>query len=105
MGAKSRSSVFYSRVKGELEDALAKLPLDALVIARPSFLTGDRKLLGQPPRTGEKLATHVGAALSPLIPPNYRPIKAADVAAALLRRVPVAYGREVLLSGEMQDSR
>lgn len=105
MGASANSSVFYSRVKGELENALAALALDALVIARPSILAGDRASLGQPERVGERVATRLGAWLRPLIPANYRPIKAADVAAALLRRVPVASGREILLSGDMQESR
>jgi uncharacterized protein YbjT (DUF2867 family) len=40
MGADATSSVFYNRVKGELEEALAQLSFDALVIARPSLLLG-----------------------------------------------------------------
>lgn len=102
MGASAGSGVFYNRVKGELEDALARLPLDALVIARPSVLAGDRESLGQPSRAGERLALRVGALLAPVIPVNYRPICAADVAAALCEAVPVASGRQVLLSGAMQ---
>lgn len=102
MGADARSRIFYSRVKGELEDALARLNFEALVIARPSMLIGDRESLGQPERTGEKVAMHVGALLGPLIPANYRPIAASNVARALLRRVPTVRGREVLLSGAMQ---
>src|SRR5690606_17391283 len=41
MGADARSSIFYNRVKGELEDALTALGFSTLVIARPSFLAGD----------------------------------------------------------------
>ena len=78
MGADARSSVFYNRVKGELEDALLALGFDALVVARPSLL------------------------LAPLIPQNYRAIDVTQVALALLARVPVARGVEVLLSGSMQ---
>ena len=102
MGAEARSRIFYSRVKGELEEALSALGFEALVIARPSFLAGDRETLGQPVRTGEKLALRVGALLRPLMPANYRAIAASAVAATLLARVPVARGREVLLSGAMQ---
>ncbi|WP_141290692.1 NAD(P)H-binding protein, partial [Ideonella azotifigens] len=40
MGAKANASVFYSRVKGEMEDALATVGFDAWVIARPSMLVG-----------------------------------------------------------------
>ncbi|WP_395701962.1 nucleoside-diphosphate sugar epimerase [Aquabacterium sp.] len=102
MGASARSGVFYNRVKGELEDDLARLGFDALVIARPSLLVGDRSALGQPARPGERIGFAVGQALGFLVPANYRPIDAAKVAAALLAQVPRASGRRVLLSGEMQ---
>jgi uncharacterized protein YbjT (DUF2867 family) len=102
MGANAKSRVFYKRVKGELEEALAQLPFDGLVIARPSLLVGDREALGQPERAAERVATVVSRFLGPLIPANYRPIAAAEVARALRARVPAARGRVVLLSGEMQ---
>lgn len=102
MGADPRSRIFYSRVKGELEEALAALGFEALVIARPSILAGDREALGQPARTGEKVGLSLSRLLGPLIPANYRAINASDVARALLARVPLAHGREVLLSGAMQ---
>ena len=41
MGANAKSRVFYNRVKGELEEALAQLTFEGLVIARPSLLLGD----------------------------------------------------------------
>lgn len=102
MGADAKSRVFYNRVKGELEEALARLKFEGFVIARPSLLVGDREALGQPVRTAEKAATAVSKLLGPLIPGNYRPIAATDVAHALLARVPLTQGRVVLLSGEMQ---
>jgi uncharacterized protein YbjT (DUF2867 family) len=102
MGASKNSTVFYSRVKGELEDALARLPFDGLVIARPSMLVGDREALGQPVRRGEVLAAGLQKFLGFLIPRNYKPIQAAAVARALLDAVPLGQGRTVLLSGAMQ---
>ena len=39
-----------------MEEALSALGFETLVIARPSFLAGDREALGQPLRSGEKLA-------------------------------------------------
>ena len=102
MGADAKSRVFYNRVKGELEEALAQLTFDGLVIARPSLLTGDRESLGQPERRIEKLAMAVSPFVRGLIPANYRPIAAERVARALLARVPTTQGRIVLLSGEMQ---
>jgi uncharacterized protein YbjT (DUF2867 family) len=102
MGADAKSRIFYNRVKGEIEDALTRLRFDGLVIARPSLLLGDRAALHQPERAAERVATVVGRFLGPLIPANYRPVAAADVARALLARVPASQGRVVLLSGEMQ---
>lgn len=105
MGSDARSRIFYNRVKGELEEALGALGFEGLVIARPSFLAGDREALGQPVRGGEKLALRVSQWLKPLIPRNLRSIAAADVAGALLRHVPGARGRLVLASGAMQPKR
>ncbi|HYF19147.1 MAG TPA: nucleoside-diphosphate sugar epimerase [Ramlibacter sp.] len=102
MGASARSRVFYSRVKGELEDAVQGLGCVGVVIARPSVLAGDRESLGQPVRSGERLALRVSTWLRPLVPADYRSIQAADVAAALLAAVPRAAGVRVLPSGRMQ---
>lgn len=104
MGADAGSGVFYSRVKGELEQALDTLALDALVIARPSMLAGDRAALGQPERRGERIALRVSTWLRPLIPASLRSIQARDVAAALLQAVPTARGQQVLTSGRMQGA-
>jgi uncharacterized protein YbjT (DUF2867 family) len=85
MGADSRSKVFYARVKGELEDALAKLPFQGTAIARPSLLVGSRNIVG--------LA--VGFLIS-------APVNASAVARALLSVVPSVKGRTVLLPGAMR---
>ena len=102
MGADAHSRIFYNRVKGELEDALTQLPFEGLVIARPSLLVGDREVLGQPRRSGEVLGERIAQVLGFLIPANYKPIQASDVAQALLAAVPNAKARTVLNSGEMR---
>ncbi len=103
MGADSRSRVFYSRVKGETEDALAALLPEALVIARPSLLAGERKALGQPRRPGESVGLALGRLAGWALPMNYRPVDAGRVARALLATVPTTMGRRILLSGELQQ--
>lgn len=103
MGADANSKIFYSRTKGELEDALTDLPFKGLVIARPSMLEGNRAALGQTARRGERWASALGNVLGFLIPANYRPIKSAAVARALLSAVPSAKDCKVVLSGEMQQ--
>jgi uncharacterized protein YbjT (DUF2867 family) len=102
MGANAKSKVFYNRVKGELEDGLAQLAFEGLVIARPSLLIGDREALGQPNRPLETASMVVSKILGPLIPADYRPISAAKVAHALLARTPASEGQVVMLSSELQ---
>lgn len=104
LGADPRSQVFYNRVKGEMEQALAGLGFATLVIARPSLLIGDRAALGQPPRFGERLAQAVSAPLVRLIPARVRPIAAETVARGMLAamRQP-GTGVRIIESAELQS--
>ena len=102
MGASKSSGIFYNRVKGETEDALSAMGFGTLVIARPSFLAGDREALGQPLRGGEKLALRVSKWLAPLIPNDLKSIDASAVARALLDAVPRLAGKNILPSGQMR---
>jgi len=103
MGANSHSSVFYNRIKGEMEVSLARMGFKSLVIARPSLIDGDRAALGQPGRAGEGLGLKLARGLSPLLPANYKAIKASDIAHALIRHVKAGTpGVVTLMSGEMQ---
>jgi len=104
MGASERSSVFYNRVKGEVERELSAHGWPHLVIARPSLLLGERGALGQPARPGEQLAQRLMPALGWLIPKSLRPITDQAVAAALLAGVAEARpGTTVLESGALAD--
>lgn len=76
LGANARSSVFYNRVKGELEDALKALRFASLTIAQPSLLLGERAEF----RLGEEVAKRFAW----LIPGPWRPVRAAQVAAGLV---------------------
>lgn len=69
MGADSRSKVFYSRIKGELEDAVALLKFRRLLIFRPSILDGDRK----EKRQGEKIGLIISRFVTYFILKSYRP--------------------------------
>lgn len=103
LGADPASRVFYNRVKGEAEQALAGLGFERLVIARPSLLDGHREALGQPPRAGEAWSLRLTRPLAPLIPKAWRPIAADRVARAL--RLALAQGGpavQVLESAAMQ---
>lgn len=103
LGADPRSRVFYNRVKGEMESAIAQLGFPSVVIARPSLLLGDRAALGQPARSGEVWAGRLLGPLNWAVPRRVRPIAARTVAAALLGAVLDAHpGLRVLESGAMQ---
>jgi uncharacterized protein YbjT (DUF2867 family) len=103
LGASTRSGNFYSRVKGEAEEALRAVGFEQLVIARPSLLLGDRHALGQPTRAGEQWGERLAGWLGPLVPRGLRPIAAATVARALVRTVPMAAsGVTVLDSAALQ---
>ena len=102
MGANAKSSVFYNRVKGELEDALLRFETAATVVVRPSLLLGDRQRLGQPMRRGETLAAPILSFLRVMLPRNYRAISAEKVARALLAEVPSAKGVRVISSADLQ---
>ncbi len=104
MGADASASVFYNRVKGEVEQTLAAQGWPQLVIARPSLLLGARTALGQASRPMESLAQRLMPAVGWLIPRQLRPIQADAVAAALVSAVATpADGVSILLSGELQS--
>ena len=104
LGADPRSSVFYNRVKGEMQVAIAELGYASVVIAQPSLLIGDRSALGQPTRAGEIWITRLLNPIMGLVPRGVRPIRANAVAAALLAATLAAQpGVRILRSGDMQQ--
>lgn len=103
LGASPRSPVFYSRVKGEMQDAVSGLGYESVVFAQPSLLVGDRASLGQPVRPGEGRFERLMRPVKFLMPRNWWPIHAGDVARALVRAVAEpAPGVRQLPSGQMQ---
>jgi uncharacterized protein YbjT (DUF2867 family) len=87
LGADAKSRVFYNRVKGEMQAAIAQLGYESIVIAQPSLLLGDRAALGQPARSGEIWAARLLGPLGWIVPKAVRPIPAGAVASALLAAI------------------
>src|SRR6059058_1633323 len=84
VGAEPRSRILYSRVKGEVEEAVRRLQFEGMQIFRPSLLVGARAQS----RPAERVAGLLGmlvawAFVGPLS--RYRPIKAETVARAMVR--------------------
>lgn len=105
MGADAESRVFYNRVKGEVEDAIAQLGYTSISIVRPSLLVGDRGPLNQPERPGEHIGLMVSKLIKPFIPSNYLPVRAEDVAAGLVQAVKAGKpGVQRILSGALQGA-
>ena len=83
-GASAKSPVYYSKMKGELDEAVAKLGFEQLVILRPGQLWGDRK----EKRSSEKMALKVMFALNKMgLFRKYKPIHASEVAKVMLALV------------------
>jgi uncharacterized protein YbjT (DUF2867 family) len=83
LGADPSSRIFYSRVKGEIEQAVRELPFQGIQIFRPSFLMGERAEA----RLAERIGVPIARAVAPLLVGplrRYRPIDAADVARAMV---------------------
>lgn len=96
MGSSPRSFLFYSRVKGELEEALKAMGFPYLGIFRPSFLAGERA----EHRPGEALGIRLGV----LLPKKYKPIHARHVAGALVEAAAGSdEGVDIVESDRLQD--
>lgn len=83
LGADPKSSIFYNRIKGEMEEAVLKQGIPRTFILQPSIIAGHR----EEKRPGEWIAKKIFAALNTfLVGPlkKYRSIRAADIAMAMI---------------------
>ena len=80
VGASSRSNNFYLKLKGEVEDEISRMPITSINIFRPSMLLGKRN----ESRPMETIAQAISKPLGALFPSKYKPIKAFDVARAMI---------------------
>jgi uncharacterized protein YbjT (DUF2867 family) len=76
------SKIFYSRMKGELERDVKKLPFKSINILQPSLLVGERENA----RFGEGAGYKVLSALNSIgLFKKYRPIRDREVAMAMIK--------------------
>lgn len=100
LGADANSAVFYNRVKGEVETAIAKVGFSSFHIFQPSMLLGPRT----ESRAGESIGKMVMKALDFVIPKKYKAIESEKVARAMLVLAKKnTSGKFIHMSGELQD--
>lgn len=79
-GADHKSSSFYLKLKGEIEQAVFDLKLSCCSVFRPSLLLGKRN----ENRPGEQIAQWIMPLFSFLMPTNFKPIDAYSVAQSMV---------------------
>ena len=79
VGADARSPNSYTRDKGEMEQAVAALKFDSVIILQPSFFYGDRK----ENRLGERIGVALAKFLNPVLG-KYKALSADTVARAMV---------------------
>jgi hypothetical protein len=102
MGADPDSSVFYNKVKGEVERDLKTVPFDYVGLFEPSLLLGNRKDF----RLGEEIASILTKPLVWLkLLKKYRPINDHQVANAMISFANKSNSvkNEIITSEKMQD--
>jgi uncharacterized protein YbjT (DUF2867 family) len=80
LGADKNSSIYYNRVKGEVEAAIRTVGFKTIHIFRPSLLLGQRK----EKRPGEDVAKVLYKIFGFAIPEKYKAIPAEKVATAMM---------------------
>ncbi len=80
-GANAKSNMFYTRIKGELEEAVRNMGFTNTTILQPSVLVGER----DHERPGETVGKHALNFAAKILPFTraYRPIEGATVARAM----------------------
>jgi len=100
LGANKNSLVYYSRVKGEVEEAVAFIDFQTVHIFRPSFLSGPRTEV----RPGEEAAKLFYKIFGFIIPKKYKGLESIKVARAMLHFASQDQeGKFIHESGELQE--
>jgi uncharacterized protein YbjT (DUF2867 family) len=85
LGANSKSSSYYIRFKGEMEEDVKRSGIKSIYIYQPSFITGDRKEF----RLMEKIMVGLRVVINPLLIgrlEKYRSIAAKTIARAMVNQ-------------------
>lgn len=80
IGANQGSTLFYTKMKGELDEAVSKIGFSNLAIIRPASLSGNRKER----RLMEIISTPILKFITKFMLKDYRPIHSKTVAMAMI---------------------
>ncbi len=101
MGANAGSKIFYSRTKGEMEQAVLDQKIPHTYILQPSLILGER---GEN-RLGESIGATVMKGIGPLLrgkAKKYRAIKADTIAAAMINLAKSEHQEQIIPSDVIQ---
>lgn len=93
-GANPKSALLYTRTKGELEAAVARLSFPSLTIVRPGLIGGDR----DEPRLAERVTGVLLRAFTPLLPLSLRISPVEHIVRVLLEGAVAALPGKILVS-------
>ena len=83
MGANARAKVFYSKMKGELDEIVQQFNFKRIVIFRPSILDGDRK----EKRPSEQFSLKLMRFVTKYFAKKYKPTKDSVLASAMINSI------------------
>lgn len=102
LGADAKSKVFYSRTKGEMEEAVLEQNIKNTYILRPSIIGGNR--------TESRAAEKVGLAIMKVLQPlfigsmrKYRVINAETIANAMVHLAINKIDKQIIMSDQIQE--
>lgn len=98
LGSNSKSSVFYNRVKGEMEEMVLSKGIPNTYILKPSLIIGNRN----EKRFGEGLAAGIMKVFNFLIPKKYKAIPAEAIAKSMVEIAEKGYGKSEIPSEEIK---
>jgi len=99
MGANPKSSTFYNKVKGEMEQDVLAVGITNVYIFKPSLIGGDRN----EKRFGERMAQFFMGFFGFLIPKKYKIIEPETIASAMLNVAEVGYKKQQIPSDEIKE--
>jgi uncharacterized protein YbjT (DUF2867 family) len=100
LGANKKSSFYYNRVKGEIEEAIVELGFESYYIFRPSFLDGNRT----DSRAGEDATKVFFKIFGFLVPKKFKAIDSAKVARAMLAKAKEGKPGKFILESDVLQS-